>query len=306
MENVREYAGKIKIGGGVRFDEPMREHTSFRIGGPADAYAVPRTEAELREILSLCRSRGAPVFILGGGTNILVSDAGIRGMVIDMSGLNGLTADGCAVTAESGTSMEEVCRFTLSRGLSGMEFAAGLPGSAGGAVWMNARCYDRSMSDVLMSAESLEADGSVRVTPLIPSEWGYKKSPFQSGNGIILRARLRLASGDPSAIRSAMDAHRADREAKGHFLHPSAGSVFKNNREFGAPTGRIIDSLGLKGRRIGDAAIAPFHGNFIVNLGNAAARDVLALIELVEHEVSAKLGFGLEREVILAGDWTAP
>lgn len=283
----------------------MREHTSFRIGGPADAYAMPRTTAELRELLGFCSNDRVPFFILGGGTNILVSDLGIRGVVIDLSLLRGMSADGVELSVECGTPMEEACGFALSRGLRGLEFANGLPGSVGGAVWMNARCYEKSMSDVLIRTEVLDETGAVRGVPLVPAEWGYKRSPFQSRKCVILRACFRLAPGEPEAIRSEMERCRADREAKGHFLHPSAGSVFKNNRSFGAPTGKLIDSLGLKGRRMGDAAIAPFHGNFIVNLGNAEARDVLSLIVLAENEVRTRLGFELERELILVGEWAA-
>jgi UDP-N-acetylmuramate dehydrogenase len=305
VENVRELSRKIKVGAPLVFDEPLEKHTSFRIGGPADAYAVPRTADEIRELTSLSAEAGIPCFILGGGSNILVSDLGIRGLVMDMSALRGIQAEEDGLSAEGGALMEEACGFALSRGLGGLAFAAGLPGSVGGAVWMNARCYERSVSDILAQAEVLDADGVVRTVPLIPSQWGYKRSPFQKRGGVILRARFRLEPGDPEKIRAEMRERRADREAKGHFLHPSAGSVFKNNRDFGAPTGRLIDSLGLKGRRIGDAAVAPFHGNIIVNLGKATARDVLSLILLVEAEVKTKLGFDLEREILLAGEWRA-
>lgn len=306
MENVRESARKIKIGTPLRFDEPLAGHTSFRIGGPADAYALPKTPAEIGELLSFCRSRHVPFFLLGGGTNILVSDAGVRGMVIDLSALCGISTDDRELSAECGSPMDKACAFALSRGLRGLEFASGLPGSVGGAVWMNARCYEKSLSDFLVRTEVLDADGVVRAVPTVPSQWGYKRSPFQQRGGVILRAFFRLEHGDQGLILEEMKKHMADRTAKGHFLHPSAGSVFKNNRDFGAPTGKLIDSLGLKGKRIGDAAIAPFHGNIIVNLGNATARDVLSLIRLVEEEVGSKLGFELEREIILVGEWTTP
>jgi UDP-N-acetylmuramate dehydrogenase len=304
VENVRESARKIKIGTPLRFNEPLAGHTSFRIGGPADVYALPQTAAEIGELLSFSAGHHVPFFLLGGGTNILVSDLGIRGVVIDLSELCKISADHGELSAECGSSMEKACAFALSRGLRGLEFASGLPGSVGGAVWMNARCYERSMSDILIRTEVLEVDGVVRAVPTVPSQWGYKRSPFQESGGVILRAYFRIEPGDPGAIRQEMHRRLADRTAKGHFLHPSAGSVFKNNRDFGAPTGKLIDSLGLKGRRIGDAAIAPFHGNIIVNLGNATANDVLSLIRLVEEEVRSKLSFELEREIILAGEWT--
>jgi UDP-N-acetylmuramate dehydrogenase len=243
----------------------------------------------------------------------LVSDKGIRGAVVDLGRISGVEANGEVVTALCGTPVSAVAEFAHSRGLAGMEFAYGLPGSIGGAVWMNARCYEREMSDALALTESFERPlpGDRKATPLITNkrpierrEWGYKRSPFQRNGELILRASFRLSPGDPRAIGEAMGEHRMDREAKGHYLFPCAGSVFKNNRDFGAPTGKLIDSLGLKGRRIGDAQIAPFHGNIIINTGQASAEEVLALIELAEQEVEKRLGFFLQREVLLVGDWS--
>jgi UDP-N-acetylmuramate dehydrogenase len=301
--NLRELSRKIKISGPLRAGEPMAEHTSFRIGGPADLYAAPRTREELDRLLSLCREESAPLFLLGGGTNILVADRGVRGVVVDLTRLRGVRREGDMVIAEGGTPMSEVAEFALTQGLAGLEFAYFLPGSVGGAVWMNARCYERSVSDVLARAEYLHGGLPALTLSVDPAHWGYKLSPFQQTGDAILGASFALAPGDPVEIRARMQANRADREAKGHFLHPCAGSVFKNNRAFGAPTGKIIDSLGLKGCRIGGAQVAPFHGNIIVNTGGATARDVRALIELVEAETAARLGYRLEREVILVGEW---
>ncbi|MCX7030088.1 MAG: UDP-N-acetylmuramate dehydrogenase, partial [Spirochaetes bacterium] len=201
------------------------------------------------------------------------------------------------------TPMDDVACFARDRGLSGLEFAASLPGSVGGAVWMNARCYEREVADALETVESLDAGLVPRRRRVEPGEWGYKRSPFQSTTEVILRAVFRLVSGDPRIIDEAMQRHRQDREAKGHFLHPCAGSVFKNDRSFGKSTGRLIDELGLKGLAIGGAQVAPYHGNIIVNLGDATAADVRTLIERVERAVFDRLGLRLEREVILAGDW---
>jgi UDP-N-acetylmuramate dehydrogenase len=303
VENVRELTRKIKIGIPIRYDEPMAKHTSFHIGGSADAYAAPRSVEEIKELHSFCRQSGLPCFLLGGGTNLLVSDRGIRGMVVDISGVRGVGREGEEIAALAGSTMEETAGFALFEGLSGLEFTAGLPGSVGGAVWMNARAYEKSISDVLVRTEVLQADGTVRIIRTDPGEWGYKRSPFQNADALILCAFFSLQHGDRERMEEEMRRLRADRETKGHFLHPCAGSVFKNNRDFGAPTGKLIDSLGLKGRRIGDAAIASFHGNIIVNLGKATAADVLSLILLIESEVKQKLGFTLEREVLLAGEW---
>jgi UDP-N-acetylmuramate dehydrogenase len=293
----------IKIAGALRCDEPMAGHTSFRIGGPADLYAAPATAEEAAEIMALCARESVPCFFLGGGTNLLVSDRGIRGVVVDLSGLRGFAAEGTMVTAQGGTPVSELSDFALSRGLSGLEFAHALPGSVGGAVWMNARCYDCEMADVLSWVDCREPGRVVRHYVMDRADWDYKHSPFQRNGEMILRAGFRLLPGDPQRMEALMRDHRQDREKKGHFLFPCAGSVFKNNRAFGSPTGTLVDSLGLKGRSIGGAQVAPFHGTIIVNTGGASAQDVRALIELVESEALRRLGFSLEREVVLAGAW---
>ena len=293
----------IKIEGRREENVTLAEHTSFRIGGPADLFVVPRTPQEVSRIIALCAEESVPVTVLGGGTNILVSDKGVRGVVMDLSLLGGLQAEGTLVTAHGGTAVSALAEFALARGLAGMEFAYALPGSVGGAVWMNARCYEREISDVLEFVDYLDTDAGQKRIPMRRDQWEYKVSPFQGMRGVILQAGFRLAPGSQRQIDDLMQEHKRDRERKGHFLFPCAGSVFKNNRAFGAPTGVIVDSLGLKGRRIGGAQVAPFHGNIIINTGGATARDVLSLIELVEDEVRRRSGFQLEREVLLVGEW---
>jgi UDP-N-acetylmuramate dehydrogenase len=301
--SVGKLAAKIKLRGRLKTAEPMCAHTSFRLGGPADLFLVPADPEDLAAALSILLGEGVPVFLLGGGTNLLVADRGIRGAVVDLTGLRGLEAGAGTISALCGTPMDDAVTFARDRHLSGLEFAASLPGSVGGAVWMNARCYEREVADALESIESLDAGLALRRRPVEPGAWSYKRSPFQSTSEVIVRAVFRLTPGDPGTIGGAMQRHREDRVAKGHFLHPCAGSVFKNDRSFGKPTGRLIDELGLKGLRAGGAQVAPYHGNIIVNLGDATAADVRALIERVEREVADRLGLRLEREVILAGDW---
>jgi UDP-N-acetylmuramate dehydrogenase len=301
--NVRELALKIKIGGSLKIEEPMNRHTSFRIGGPADLFAAPQNVEELSELLRACRRESVPVFILGGGSNLLVSDRGIRGMVISLEGIKGIQRHPDGLSALGGTPMDDVADAALREGLTGLEFASSLPGSVGGAVRMNARCFEKSISDVLSGVQVLGADATAREKEIDPSQWGYKLSPFQASGETIVRASFRLRPCEKSLIERQMSGFRRERERRGHFLYPCAGSVFKNNRGFGVPTGKLIDSLGLKGRRIGGAQIAPYHGNIIINTGGASASDVLALIGLVEREVRLGLGLELEREVVLAGEW---
>jgi len=294
----------FKVGVTARLDEPMAPHTSFRIGGPADLYVCPRDAAQAREVLAVCARESVPVFLLGGGTNLLVSDRGIRGAVVDLSRMAGISVRDGVVTAHAGTPVSEVSEAACAHGLSGLEFAYSLPGSVGGAVWMNARCYDAEIGDVLEQVDYLDLATLRRHRYRMRREdWAYKKSPFQDRGRLVLSASLRLKPGDPRQMRGAMQSHREDRERKGHFRYPCAGSLFKNNRAFGAPTGQLVDSLGLKGTRIGDAQVAPYHGNIFINLGAARAVEMRALIELVEAAVRDRLGFQLEREVILAGDW---
>jgi len=281
----------------------MAPHTSFRIGGPADAYIAPRDGEELADARRACREAGVPVFLLGGGTNLLVADGGIRGAVIDLTGLRGIrTADG-VLYAMAGTPMSDAAAAAAAAGLSGLEFAWCLPGTVGGAVWMNARCYDRSVSDVLLAVVSSGDDLVPRRREVRPDDWGYKRSPYQGLRELILSAEFRLEPGDRGRTEARMAEIKADRERKGHFRFPSAGSTFKNDRAFGAPTGALIDSLGLRGLAVGDAQVAPYHGNIFINKGHATAADMLELIRTVERNVADRLGFRLEREVILAGEW---
>jgi UDP-N-acetylmuramate dehydrogenase len=295
-----------------RFDEPMSGHTSFKAGGPADLWLRPRGRLFPRFAELLFRraaEEGLPVFILGGGAHVLVSDRGIRGIVLDTGGWTGVREEGGALYVKSGTSVKEMTEFSAGRNLSGLEFLAGMPGTLGGAVWMNARCYGKSLSDILIETEILdlgEGEGGIRRLGRGGGDFAYKKSPFQNRRTLILGAVLAATAGDGRKIREEMEEHLRDRECKGHYRYPSAGSVFKNNRSFGKPSGQIIDELGLKGLRLGNAQVAPWHGNIIINLGGARAADIRSLTELVAAKVKAGKGIELEREILFAGDWENP
>jgi UDP-N-acetylmuramate dehydrogenase len=308
LSTIGKILEKINIKGSIRRKEPLSRHTTFRIGGPADLFLQPADPGELPALFALLRGEGVPVFPLGGGANILVSDRGIRGAVLDLSELRGgRRADGPEGEPRleflAGTPVSAACEQACRLGLSGLEFLYAMPGSVGGAVWMNARCYSRSISDVLAEVQVAEPGGDLRMHLPDPEQFDYKLSPYQGMDALILRACFRLQEGDPRAIQAAMQANRADREAKGHFLWPCAGSVWKNNRSFGEPTGRILDSLGCKGLRVGDAAVSDQHANIIVNLGQATAAQVLELMRLVEARVLEARGYRLEREVLPVGDF---
>jgi len=296
----------------VRYHRPMAELSTFKAGGPADCWLRPCGEgfpAFTASLIAAARAAGIPVFILGGGANILAADAGIRGIVLDTGGWVGETGqerEGI-LQFRAGTSLDSAAEIAANVGLSGLEFLTGMPGSIGGAVWMNARCYGREIADVLVETEVINftESGQPQFTlmPADKNEFGYKKSPFQSRDIFILSASLRLTDGNSQDIRALMEANRADREAKGHYRYPSAGSVFKNNPNFGKPTGKIIDELGLCGLQKGGAQVAPWHGNIIVNTGGATASDIRALIDEVVARVKAATGFILEPEILFVGDW---
>jgi UDP-N-acetylmuramate dehydrogenase len=313
-ELVRGIAEEARFAGELRQDEPMAGHTTFKVGGPADVWARPAPECFPGFAAALAektRSLGIPLFILGGGANLVVADRGIRGVVLDAAGWTGwgfsvpAAPEGALVsmTVRSGTPADAAADAAAKQGLGGLEFLAGMPGSIGGAVWMNARCYEKQVSDVLVETEILdEAQQRIR-TPRAQGEFGYKKSPFQNRSVLILAAEFRLENRAEEAIRGDMEAFRKDREAKGHYRYPCAGSVFKNNRDFGKPAGKIIDELGLRGLRLGGAQVAPWHGNIIINTGGASASDIRRLVEQVAEKVKRGTGFDFESEIIFAGDW---
>ncbi|MCL1993073.1 MAG: UDP-N-acetylmuramate dehydrogenase [Spirochaetes bacterium] len=293
------------------YDEPLAGRTTFKVGGAADCllrYAGEDFPAFALRLFARCDAEGIPVFILGGGANIVVSDSGIRGFVLDTSAWRGLIADGdgCRLSFRSGTTLDEAAEAAAAANLSGLEFFAGMPGTVGGAIFMNARCYGSAASDVLVETGVLHfgrgQEPEIKRAAADPAGFGYKKSPFQGGDSLILEATFKLAEGG-GEIRAAMERNRRDRQAKGHYLFPCAGSVFKNNRDFGKSTGEIIDALGLCGLKAGGAQVAPFHGNIIVNTGTASAMDIFNLKNEVAAQVKARTGFDLEPEIIFAGDF---
>ena len=208
-----------------------------------------------------------------------------------------------SVSVLSGTSVDGLTSRLAERGLSGLEFLAGMPGSVGGAVWMNARCYEKSVSDVLLETEILDENCHRQRVPFQAEGFSYKKSPFQSREVLILSARFAVQFRESQDIHKEIASYRQNRTDKGHYRFPSAGSAFKNDRDFGESTGRIIDQLGLRGLSIGGAQIAPWHGNIIINIGNAIASDIRILMGEVVRRVKEARGFDLESEILFVGDW---
>lgn len=283
-------------------DEPLADRTTFRLGGRADYLVEPSHQEEVEALAELCAREEIPLFVLGSGANILVSDKGIRGLTLATRRLKHLEVRKGEAVIGAGWEVDEAATRFQELGLRCLDFAAGMPSSIGGAVWMNARCYDQEVSQIFMEARVLGKDG-VYSYPYRPEEWAYKISPFQGKDLIILEARLMTREDDPERIQADMNRLRQDRESKGHYRAPCAGSIFKNNRDFGQPSGVIIDQLGLKGLSVGGARVSDWHANIIVNTGWATASDVRQLIELVKTRVFQERGFLLEEEVLYVGDW---
>ncbi len=301
MSDIHTLAAALQAQG-IAFDkaEPLAAHSTFRIGGAAALLVRPADVGQLCATVGLCKGANLRYYLLGNGSNILFSDAGFAGVVIDTTALGEaqLTAQDATsgvITATAGTSLARICRLAQQNGLSGLEFAYGIPGTLGGAVYMNAGAYGGEMKDVLVSVTALCADGVVRELPAAELGLGYRKSVFEENGACILSATLRLAHGDKVQIKEKMDGFMAARREKQPIELPSAGSTFK--RPEGAFAAALIDQCGLRGMQVGGAAISQKHCGFVVNLGGATCADVLALCAAVAQIVNDKTGYVLEREI---------
>ncbi len=281
-------------------NEPMSRHTTFRVGGPADVMFLPRREEQVPAALAEAARLGAPAIVIGNGSNLLVRDGGIRGLVIALGeGLSAVHRDGDAVEAQAGAALSRVASFAQGEGLSGLEFASGIPGTLGGGCAMNAGAYEGQISDVLVEARVL-MEGGVRVLSRDQMALGYRTSfPLRTG-GVVLSARFELRPDSPEAIAARMRELNARRRDKQPLNYPSAGSVFK--RPEGYYAGALIEGAGLKGRAVGGARVSEKHAGFIVNTGAATAAEVLELIGIVQREVEARSGVRLETEVRILGE----
>ncbi len=296
-------AAARSLGCAVRADEPMDRHTTFRIGGLADRWITADTFEQLSGLLPVLLEAEIPWLVLGNGSDLLVSDRGIRGCVLALgTGFKrlALSADGAFLEAGAGAPLTAACTFARDCGRTGLEFAYGIPGTLGGAVYMNAGAYGGEMKDVLETVTHLTAGGRLETVSGPELDLGYRHSRYTGGKDVILGARLRLAPGSPAAIAARMDDLLARRKAKQPYDQPSAGSVFK--RPQAGYAARLIEDCGLKGRRVGGAQVSPKHAGFIVNLGGATCADVLALIEIVRQEVLRQTGVLLECEIIPVGE----
>lgn len=290
-KTIKDYLPELKW----LTDEPLCKHTSFRIGGPAKRMALPQTREELVVLDGLLREHGVRVIVLGNGTNVLFPDEGVDAVVIATGELKNVSVEGTELVAEAGVSLARLATEAWQAGLTGLEFAHGIPGSVGGGLAMNAGAYDGALSDVLAEATALFPDG-VRTLPVHELHLSYRHSIFtEQPEAVALRARFRLTPGDPAAIRARMDELMERRRASQPLELPSAGSTFK--RPEGHFAGRLIEDCGLKGTRVGGAEVSVKHAGFVVNTGGATCADVLGLIETIQKTVFDATGVRLEPEV---------
>ena len=279
------------------YDEPLSRHTSFKIGGNAPLFVIPQSDKALAALLSECRSRGVRIFILGNGSNLLVSDDGIDAVVILMCRENAeiTKISDNKIKADAGVSLMKVCRFALNESLSGLEFAFGIPGSVGGALFMNAGAYGGEIKDVVVEAECLTPDGEIVTLTNEQMQFGYRTSVFNKNGYIVLSAVFEMKQEDPQLIKAAMDDFLNRRKTKQPLEYPSAGSVFK--RPEGYFAGALIQDCGLKGKTIGGAQVSEKHSGFIINIGGATAKDVTDLVDFVRDTVLREKGVELEPEI---------
>lgn len=282
-------------------NEPMQKHTSFRIGGPADLLAEPKTEEELQALLRVAQKNNVPVTLIGNGSNLLVLDKGIRGLVIKLGNmLDQITVSGNSITFGSGVSLAMASKKAASLGLSGMEFAVGIPGSIGGAVYMNAGAYDGEMSKVVTYVRAMNYDGAIEEIPAADMDFGYRHTALQGSGKFVTAVTVTLRQGDATLIADKMADFSQRRISKQPLELPSAGSMFK--RPPGYFAGTLIDQTGLKGYTVGGAQVSTKHAGFVVNIGGATANDVLQLIHDIQVKVYAAHGVRLEPEVLVLGE----
>lgn len=290
----------VERGVELRADVPLAPLTTLRVGGRADRIAAPETRDGLVASIRLAREAGVPVFMLGKGSDVVVADAGIRGLVVRVRA-DAATIDGTALVADAGASMTALAKRCAAAGLAGFDWAISIPGTVGGAVWANAGAHDGEMAHVVREVEVLGPDGERRHIGREQCGFAYRDSRFKHGEEVVLGASIGLEPGDPDAIRALVDGHQAHRRATQPLADQNAGSVFRNPP--GDHAGRLIEGAGLKGHRVGSARVSELHANFIVTDRGGRAADVRVLGDHVRATVAERFGVELRYEIEFVGDW---
>ena len=300
MERNYKKEAKDLIKGRVLFDAPMRQFTSIKVGGPADTLFFPKDADELRKLVRYAWRRSIPYFILGKGTNLVIRDKGVRGWVISLSqGLKKIQMDGEEIEAEAGLSLQRLVKFSIQKGVTGLEPFFGIPGTVGGGLAMNAGAWGVELKDVVKSASLMKEDGEVVEWPRRKLRFSYRKLNIPA-SWVILKGRFQVNKGKKEEILEKVKSYSEMRKRTQPLGYPSAGSIFKNPKE--GPAGKWIEEVGLKGFRMGQAMVSDRHANFIINLGKATAEEVINLMDLVERKTYEEKGIFLEREVRVVGE----
>ena len=285
----------------ILIDEPMSRHTTFRVGGPADFFVTPMAKEEVRDVIRICKEAGMPYYIIGNGSNLLVSDAGYRGVIVQIyKEMNEVKVEGDLVKAQAGALLSGIAAKALGAELSGFEFASGIPGTIGGACVMNAGAYGGEMKDVLESVTVLTGEGKIIELGRNELELGYRTSVIAKKGYIVLGAVLKLERGDGEKIKTYMDELKEKRVTKQPLEYPSAGSTFK--RPEGYFAGKLIEDAGLRGFQVGGAQVSEKHCGFVINRDHATAADIMELMRQVQIRVKENSGVDLEPEVKRLGD----
>ena len=285
----------------ILIDEPMSRHTTFRVGGPADFFVTPKAKEEVRDVVRICKEAGMPYYIIGNGSNLLVSDAGYRGVIVQIyKEMNEVKVEGDLVKAQAGALLSGIAAKALGAELSGFEFASGIPGTIGGACVMNAGAYGGEMKGVLESVTVLTGEGKIIELGRNELELGYRTSVIAKKGYIVLGAVLKLERGDGEKIKTYMDELKEKRVTKQPLEYPSAGSTFK--RPEGYFAGKLIEDAGLRGFQVGGAQVSEKHCGFVINRNHATAADIMELMRQVQIRVKENSGVDLEPEVKRLGD----
>lgn len=285
----------------ILLDEPMSRHTTFRVGGPADFFVTPKAKEEVRDVIRICKEAGMPYYIIGNGSNLLVSDAGYRGVIVQIyKEMNEVKVEGDLVKAQAGALLSGIAAKALGAELSGFEFASGIPGTIGGACVMNAGAYGGEMKDVLEFVTVLTGEGKIIELGRNELELGYRTSVIAKKGYIVLGAVLKLERGDGEKIKTYMDELKEKRVTKQPLEYPSAGSTFK--RPEGYFAGKLIEDAGLRGFQVGGAQVSEKHCGFVINRDHATAADIMELMRQVQIRVKENSGVDLEPEVKRLGD----
>jgi UDP-N-acetylmuramate dehydrogenase len=284
----------------IHIDEPMKNHTSFKVGGPADILVTPESAEDIIKLVQVCSEHGVPYIIIGNGSNLLVKDGGIRGVVVKLSRMDRIKVEGDRITAESGVKLTDLCNAAMAEELTGLEFACGIPGSVGGAAAMNAGAYNGEVINVIESALCIDNDGNVRTLTKDELEMGYRTSAILKRGYTVVEATFKLQKGEKEKIGSRIEDLNKRRSERQPLEFPSAGSTFK--RPEGYFAAKLIEDSGLKGLSVGGAEVSIKHSGFIINKQEASAKDILDLIAIVQKQVKEAYGVELHTEVRIIGE----